>query len=81
LERVLSIIPLPPLYVSTLCRILIQANQERDHAEDLGIDVRIILEWILEKGWEVLDWIHVFLGKYQRLKWIATLPLGDINNT
>jgi hypothetical protein len=23
--------------------------KERDHLEDLGVDVRIILEWILEK--------------------------------
>jgi hypothetical protein len=32
----------------------------RDHLEDLGVDGRIILEWILEKlVWEVVDSIHL----------------------
>jgi hypothetical protein len=32
----------------------------RDHSEDLGVDGRIILEWILWKiGWGSVDWIHV----------------------
>jgi hypothetical protein len=26
-----------------------------DHLEDLGVDGRIILEWILVKRWEVVD--------------------------
>jgi hypothetical protein len=37
-----------------------------DHAEDLGIDGRIILEWILGKmGWEGVDWIHLALNRDQ----------------
>jgi hypothetical protein len=31
--------------------------KERDHSEDLGIDGKIILEWILGK-WTV-DWMHL----------------------
>jgi hypothetical protein len=31
----------------------------RDHAEYVTIDERIILERILEKRWEVMDWIHL----------------------
>jgi hypothetical protein len=33
--------------------------KERDHFEDLGVDVKIILEWILGKyGWEGVVWIQ-----------------------
>jgi hypothetical protein len=38
---------------------LIGRNKERDHSEDLSVDKRIILEWILEKQWEVEDWMHL----------------------
>jgi hypothetical protein len=32
----------------------------RDHSEDLGVDGRIILEWILtDIGWEVVDRVYV----------------------
>jgi hypothetical protein len=32
----------------------------RDHSEDLSVDGRIILKWILEeKGWEGMDGIHL----------------------
>jgi hypothetical protein len=34
--------------------ILIEKQNGRDHSEDLGVDVKIMLEWILEKqGGEV----------------------------
>jgi hypothetical protein len=29
------------------------------HSDNLGVDERIILEWILETGWEVVDWIYM----------------------
>jgi hypothetical protein len=31
----------------------------RDHAEDLGVDGKIILEWILVKWWESADCMHL----------------------
>jgi hypothetical protein len=31
----------------------------RDHAEDLGVAVKIILEWILGKWVEGVDWMHL----------------------
>jgi hypothetical protein len=37
----------------------------RDHSEDLGVDGKIILEWILGKRWENVDWIHVALDRVQ----------------
>jgi len=30
-----------------------------ERSEDLGIGRMIILEWILEKGWEGVDWLHL----------------------
>jgi hypothetical protein len=32
----------------------------RGHSEDQGVSVRI-LEWILEKWWEGVDWIHLLM--------------------
>jgi hypothetical protein len=29
------------------------------HLQDLGIDGRTILEWLMEMGWEGVDWIHL----------------------
>jgi hypothetical protein len=34
----------------------------RGHSEDLGVDGRVILEWILGKD---MDWIHVAQDRYQ----------------
>jgi hypothetical protein len=31
----------------------------RDHSEDLRVDRKIILEWILGNGWKGVDWIHL----------------------
>jgi hypothetical protein len=33
--------------------------------EDLGVDGRIILEWILGKGWEVVNWINLAQDHWQ----------------
>jgi hypothetical protein len=34
--------------------------RRQDHSEDLGVDGRIILEWILrEIGWEGVDWLYL----------------------
>jgi len=33
--------------------------KERDHLEDVGVDGKITLEWILRKRWEDVDWMHL----------------------
>jgi hypothetical protein len=33
-------------------KIFVRNLKERDHSEHLGVDDRIILEWILGKWWE-----------------------------
>jgi len=34
--------------------------RERDHLEKLGVDGRIILDWIFrEIGWEGMNWVHL----------------------
>jgi len=41
-------------------KILVGKPKGKILAEDLGVDGKIILEWILEKsGGENVDWIHV----------------------
>jgi hypothetical protein len=30
----------------------------RDHMKDLGVDGKIILNWILEKWWKGVDWMQ-----------------------
>jgi hypothetical protein len=43
----------------------------RDHSEDLGVDGKIILEWILrELGWKGVDWIYL---AQDRDRWRALL--------
>jgi hypothetical protein len=39
-------------------------NRE-DHLEALCLDGRITLQWILEKGWEHVDRIHLAQGRSQ----------------
>jgi len=40
--------------------------KRRNHAENLGVDGRVILEWISrEIVWEVVDWIHLALDRGQ----------------
>jgi hypothetical protein len=42
------------------------ALRERDHSGDLGVDVRMMMEWILgEVGWRSVDW--VYLDQWQDL--------------
>ena len=33
--------------------------RDRDHLEDPGVDVRIILKWIFRKGMRDMDWIYL----------------------
>jgi hypothetical protein len=37
----------------------LEIHKGRDHLENLGIDGRIILKWILGKHFESVDWIHL----------------------
>jgi len=34
-----------------------------DHFEDLGVDGRIILIWLLETGWYGVNWIRITLDR------------------
>jgi hypothetical protein len=44
----------------------LQSLKGRDHSEDLGVDGRIILEWILrEIRWEAVDWMHLAQDRVQ----------------
>jgi hypothetical protein len=40
-------------------RFWLENLKGRDHSEDLGIDGKIILEWILGKWGEGVDWMHM----------------------
>jgi hypothetical protein len=42
--------------------------RERDHLEDLGVDVRIILKWIFKKWDRGIDWIDL---AHDRDRWRA----------
>ena len=39
------------------CRVLVGKHEGRDHLEDLVIDGRIVLKWILEMWDGGMDWI------------------------
>jgi hypothetical protein len=46
--------------------ILVRKLKRRDHLEDIGVDGRIILEWVLEKyGVKIVDWMHLAQDKDQ----------------
>jgi hypothetical protein len=36
-----------------------------DYLEDVGIDGKIMLEWIFGNRWEGLDWMHLAQGRDQ----------------
>jgi hypothetical protein len=45
-----------------ICKILVEKLKESDHLEDLGVDGKIILEWILERGgklWPEFIWLRI----------------------
>jgi len=46
-------------------KFLLQNWKGRDHSEDLGIEGKIILEWIFRKQWEAVDWMHLTQDKDQ----------------
>jgi len=44
--------------------------QETDHVEDLGIDGRVVLKWVLRNTWEAVDWINLAHDRDQW--WVCT---------
>jgi hypothetical protein len=36
-----------------------------EHLEDLGVDARVTLKYILKMGWESIDWIKLAEDKEQ----------------
>jgi hypothetical protein len=36
-----------------------ESLRQRDHLEDIGVNRRIILKWIIKTGWEGVYWIYV----------------------
>jgi hypothetical protein len=40
-------------------KVWMENAKGRDHTEDLGVDGKIILEWMLGKQWVGVDWIHL----------------------
>jgi hypothetical protein len=44
-------------------RIFVGKPEWRDHSEDLGVDGRVILEWML--GWKSVVWIHLTQDRNQ----------------
>jgi hypothetical protein len=45
----------------------LESLKGRDHSEDLGVDGKIILKWIIGKMVEYLDWIN--LAQYSDQWW------------
>jgi len=43
------------------------------HLEDVGIDGRIILEWMFEKEWRGVDWMHLAQDRDQWWALVNTL--------
>jgi hypothetical protein len=36
-----------------------ESQMERDHWEDQGVGEWTVLKWILERGWDGMDWIDL----------------------
>jgi hypothetical protein len=52
-------------------KVVVGKPERRDLSEDIGVDGRIILEWILKEiGWEGMDCIHL---AQDRCQWRASV--------
>jgi hypothetical protein len=49
-------------------RFWLEILKGRNHSEELGVDGKIILEWILGKWWNAVDWFHL---AHNRGQWRA----------
>jgi hypothetical protein len=47
--------------------------KEGDHSEDLGVDEKILLEWILGKCWVGVDWNHLAQDRDQWWALVTTI--------
>jgi hypothetical protein len=55
---------------SNAYRVFLGNLEERDHSEDLSIDGKVILEWVLKKysgrGWLGLVWLRPYTSSGHR---------------
>jgi hypothetical protein len=47
--------------------------KERHHSEGLGVDGKIILEWMLGKRWKVVNWMHMAEDRDQKRALVNTV--------
>jgi hypothetical protein len=48
----------------TAHKILVEKSDGKKPVQELGLDERIILKWILDKYGEIVDWMHLAQNRY-----------------
>jgi predicted P-loop ATPase len=55
-------------------KVLVGTLKRREYLDDLGVDGRVIFEWVFEnEGWERVHWIHLAQDRDQ---WWAVVTAG-----